>query len=280
MPLDIESLTPRAREHYLALGPRYPAVNVLAQANASLLALRQYAAALAAHGFGAPDAQRLEQARDALLTYLTTRSQAQADRKSSRSTLASARRSAREERRSARAVLEMAAAELLETQDEAAWFDVDTVLEQTRRLPGTRALPVQMQVLLQALSHSSVARLVADRGGDEIAQRLSDAHDALLATEHANAAHPEVRAATEYRNLVSGIVISLVRGANAAAAVAARRLGQPAIATAFKLVHLEPPRKKRAAAAPPPADDEPATPAGEPAPSDAAAPANEDDASD
>jgi hypothetical protein len=114
------------------------------------------------------------------------------------------------------------------------------------------------------------------RASGQIAQRLTDARDELLACDYENAAHPEVAATAENRTLLCGIAITLVRSANAAARVAARRLGQPAIAVAFKLVHLEPPRRKRAAAAPP--ADEPAAPAGEPVPSAAPAPASESSA--
>ena len=269
MAIDIESLAPRARERYLALGPRYPATAVLDQANATLLGLEHHGPALLSHGFGLADARRLQDVRDALLAYLTTRTQARAGRAASRSNHASARRNARQERRCARAVLELAVGDLLEAGADA-WLVPHTALQTTRRLSSNDALPVQMDTLYQALSHAAVAPVVAERGGAEIAQRLSDARDELLACNYENAAHPEVAATAENRNILCGIAITLVRSANAAARVAARRLGQPAIAVAFKLVHLEPPRKKRAAAAPP--ASEPARSAGEPARSDASPP--------
>jgi hypothetical protein len=261
MAVDIDSLAPRARERYLALGPRYPATAVLDQANATLLGLEHHAPALLLHGFGLADARRLRDVRDALLAYLTTRTQARAGRAASRSNHATARRNARQERRCARAVLELAVGDLLEAGADA-WLVPHTALQQTRRLASNDALPVQMDTLYQALSHAAVAPVVADRGGAEIAQRLNDARTELLAWNFENAAHPEVAATAENRNILCGIAITLVRSANAAARVAARRLGQPAIAVAFKLVHLEPPRKKRAAAAPP--ASEPAPAAGEP----------------
>jgi hypothetical protein len=270
MAVDIASLAPRAREHYLALGPRYPATAVLAQANATMLGLRQHGPALVTHGFGPSDARRLEEIRDALLAHLTTRTQARAGRQASRKTHASARRSAREERRCARAVLELAVADLLEADDDA-WLVPHTALLQTRRLSSNAVLPVQMDTLYEALIHPAVAPMIVDRGGTEIAQRLTDAREELLACNYENAAHPEVTATAEHRTLLCGMAITLVRSANAAARVAARRLGKPAIAAAFKLVHLEPPRRKRTAAAAPP--EEPPPPSSEPA-SAAAATAN------
>jgi hypothetical protein len=253
MAVDISSLAPRARERYLELGPRYPATAVLAQANATMVGLDHHGPALLKHGFGLTDARRLEQIRDALLAYLTTRTHARTERQASRSTHASARRSSREERRCARALLELAAADLLEAGDDA-WLVPHTVLLQTRRLSSNAALPAQMDTLYETLIHPAVAPVVAERGGAEIAQRLADARDELLARNFENAAHPEIAATAENRNILCGIAITLVRSANAAARVAARRLGQPAIAVAFKLVHLEPPRKKRPAAAPPPSE--------------------------
>lgn len=284
MAVDIESLAPRARERYLALGPRYPATSVLAQANATLLGLEHHGPALLSHGFGLADARRLQDVRDALLAYLTTRTQARAGRAASRSNHASARRSARQERRCARAVLELAVADMLEAGHDA-WLVPQTALQQTRRLASNDALPVQMDTLYQALSHAAVAPVVAERGGTEITRRLSDAREELLAYNYENAGHPEIAATAQNRNILCGIVITLVRSANAAARVAARRLGQPAIAVAFRLVHLEPPRKKRAAAAPPANKPVPAT--GEPARSEASTPDSaapstdgEDDTSD
>jgi hypothetical protein len=284
MAVDLESLAPRARERYLALGPRYPATAVLEQANATMLGLEHHGPALLLHGFGLADARRLRNVRDALLAYLTTRTQARAGRAASRSNHASARRNARQERRCARAVLELAVGDLLEAGADA-WLVPHTALQQTRRLASNDALPVQMDTLYQALSHAAVAPVVAERGGAEIAQRLSDAREELLACNFENAAHPEVAATAENRNILCGIAITLVRSANAAARVAARRLGQPAIAVAFRLVHLEPPRKKRAAAAPP--AEKPAPPAGEPTAPEASAPpsaaptaAGKDDPSD
>jgi hypothetical protein len=219
MAVDIASLAPRARERYLELGPRYPVTAVFEQASATMLGLRQYGPALVAHGFGPADERRLEQIREALLAHLTTRTQARAGRQASRSNHASARRTAREERRCARAALELAVADLLEAGADA-WLVPHTALQQTRRLASNDALPVQMDTLYQALSHAAVAPVVAERGGDEIAQRLSDAREELLACNYENAAHPEVAATAENRTILCGIAIALVRSANAAARVA------------------------------------------------------------
>jgi hypothetical protein len=83
-----------------------------------------------------------------------------------------------------------------------------------------------------------LAPIIAGRGGPGIITRLQTARDNLLLAIRDYAGNPDVSAVSEERNILDGIIVVNTRNAYAAARIAARRLGQPAIASAFKLVHL------------------------------------------
>jgi hypothetical protein len=254
---DFDTLAPRAREHYLGLGRRYSIKLVSAQARACVQGLALYADVLVAYGFGVEDEQRAIVLCDVLHEHATRRAQALVTRATLRQMQTLARRRARDERKCARTVLGVAARKLLE-RDVEAWQAVQATLAQTRRLRGVKALPAQMETLHRALLHPAVVPVIAARGGDAIQRRLAEARDELFAAEQACASFPELQAAAEKRDILNGMAVALLRDANTAARMAARRLAQPAIAAAFKLVHLEPPRRRGAAA--PGAPAEPATP--------------------
>lgn len=145
---------------------------------------------------------------------------------------------------------------LLEQGDEENARMVQVALDDTKKIRDEAALSMQLETLHAMLQHPVVAPLVADRGGPEIAARIQSALDKLSSTSGDHAAQTPVTAAAEQQNILDGIVVTLTRRANAAAQVAAKRLGMPSIAAAFALTHLE--RTRRGAA--PEVPEEPAEP--------------------
>jgi hypothetical protein len=158
-----------------------------------------------------------------------------------------------------RGVLGTARNLLLEAGDEDSAQMVQIALDETSRLRDEAKLPMQLETLLAMLEHPVVAPLVVRRGGPEIAARIRETLDKLTGVSADAAAASPVMAAAEQQNILDGIVVTLVRSANAAAQVAAKRLGMPSIAAAFALTHLE--RARRGSAPEEPAAPEaPGTP--------------------
>ena len=258
MTLDIDSMAAAARAHYLAIGERYATPSVLAQADKSIRGLDLHAAALVPDGFGLGDGQRLIEGRALLYAKATGKSLAVGTRKVTTSLRGSARRRSRQERRSGRIVLGTARVLLLEQGDEDTALMLKVALDQTKTLPEDARLPVQLETLHAMLVHPAVVPLVESRGGVEIAARIQATLEKLSGASGAHAAQTPVTAAAEQQNILDGIVVSLARSANAAAQVAAKRLGMPSIAAAFSLTHLEPAR--RSAAPAPEAPEAPESP--------------------
>jgi len=75
-------------------------------------------------------------------------------------------------------------------------------------------------------------------------QRIEQAHAELRATMEERAGHTPVTLEAEQRNVLAGLIVSLVRSANNAARLAARSQAMPSIAAAFKLTHLAPWRNR------------------------------------
>jgi len=67
MPLDLSTLSPKARAEYIRIGRQYGSTDTLAQANQTLAGLGKYAPELVRHGFSLGDGGRLEGARDGLI---------------------------------------------------------------------------------------------------------------------------------------------------------------------------------------------------------------------
>ena len=122
---------------------------------------------------------------------------------------------------------------------------VKTALEQTKRLRSAANLFTHLQLLHGALTHPVVVPVIATRGGDKATRRLVAARDALSQATRENAGHPEVRAKVEAREVIEGVLVSLVRSASESARLASRRLALPSIAKAFRLTHLAPWRSRR-----------------------------------
>lgn len=255
MAWSIDALAPEAREHYLALGRRYTAHQVLEQANKTLGGYAEYAAELAEDGFGAEDGQQLAELCDLLLAQVTVCSDASHARDLIKRAHVDARRSARQERRSVRLLLGIAQVKLRDSGDTEAANVVKAALEQTHRLRSPADLFKHLHLLHGALTDPAVVPVIAGRGGATATRRLIEARDALQAATRENAGHPEVRAETEAREVIEGVLVTLVRSASEAARLASRRLARPSIATAFRLKHLAPWRSRRKPTTQPP--DEP-----------------------
>jgi hypothetical protein len=246
MVLDIHSMAAAAREHYYVIGERHATASVLAQADKSIRGLELHAAALIPYGFGLGDGQRLVEGRAKLYVKATGKSQAKGTRKLTTRSRGSARRFSRQERRSVRTVLGTARNLLLESGDEQNAEMVTIALDQTSKIRNDASLPLQLETLLAVLEHPVVVPLVAERGGPDIAQRIQSTLGTLTGVSADYAAESPVTIAAEEQNILGGVVVTLVRSANAAAQVAAKRLGMPSIAAAFALTHLE--RSRRSAA--------------------------------
>ena len=239
MTLDIASLAPRARERYLAIGRRYSSEDVLAQAHKTLLAHQKYGHLLVAYGFGLHDAERVAEGRDLLHASKVGRTHVSSDRKILRNFQTGARRRARDERTCIITVLELAIDTLYENNQPEAAARVVVALDQTAvQPPKDQQLLEQLDTLEEILVDPEVVAATADRGGPDILLRLRQARADLNGTVRQSAAKPEVAAVNDERDILDGIIVSLVRAARKAARIAARHLGQPAIATEFKLTHL------------------------------------------
>ncbi len=244
MVLNIADLAPQAREDYLALGQRYGYASVLAQADKAQHGLSLYPEALLLQGFGLEDAQILGEARVALIDQCARRDQAAIARKVGARMHVNARRTARRERQSGRTMLRIAVDRLVALGAEDVARLVETALVQTRRLASVKVLPDHLHTLLTAMRHPDVASILAGRGGPQAVQRIEQAHAELRATMEERAGHTPVTVEAEQRNVLAGLIVSLVRSANNAARLAARSQAMPSIAAAFKLTHLTPWRSR------------------------------------
>jgi hypothetical protein len=260
MAIDIDGMSPEAREGFLALGERYPTPNVLAQADKVLLGLALYGSILVLYGFGAEDAEDVSEARDLLRAEDSGKVQTASERKTISQNADDVIRAARQDRLTAITVLKSSRRILRQRGNKTVLALVQSALSRARVLGEEAELPTQMQLLHATLVDPAVAPVVASRGGPEVATRLVTGYPEVLAALRDRAGHPPSRAVGERRDILDGIVVTLARSARAAARMAARALGQPSIAAAFELVHLEPPRSRRA-----PAADDPGAPSEDPA---------------
>jgi hypothetical protein len=254
MALDIDELAPEARERYHALGSQYATPNVLAQADRTRAALAKHRAALAPHGFGDEDEQELVEGHTLLRAEELGYVQAESARRVTGLTYADARWNAGEERKSSRVLLKRAYRKLHDKKQFEPARMVESALIDTRRLSADKALPGQLETLRTALSLPAVVAITAGRGGPETLQRLDTAYSDLQGVAAERAGHTPVTTASERRDILDGIVITLARAAYAAATQASRRLRQPSIAAEFELIHLRPSRSSGGATPPEPAE--------------------------
>ncbi len=238
VPVDLAAISPEARRRYIRIGRRYKTPNVLAQADQSVQALEQYGAIVALHGFGAEEQERFVDGRVMLQGRQEGKDQAVAQRSITGQTYEVAVENGKAARQTARTTLQTIDKSATEKGEIDVATLVRTALTQTSLLPEDRLLVDHLSILHTAVRAPIVVPFVISRGGVDFTQRLQTARDNLRAAQSARAGHNPVTSVAEERDLLDGMLVSLARSARDAAKAAARHLGQPSIAAAFKLNHL------------------------------------------
>ena len=260
MAIDIDSMAPDAREHYLGIGRRYVTAHVLEQGEKTLRGVAKHRPALAEEGFGPDDEQDLADAIEALRAQDTDRAQASSLRKILAQACTDEVRNAKQWRKRARAILNAGLRILRQAGDAASIRLVETVLKETKILGGEENLAKQMEMLQAVLSNPAVINVVITRGGARALSSYQDVRSALITAQGDRAAQPAVTGAAERRDILDGIVVTLARSARTAARLAARTLGQPSIAADLALTHLKRSRTDASGTDEPEAPQDPATP--------------------
>lgn len=251
MSVDIDAIAPVARKRYLGLGRRYITASVLAQAEKTMRGLGKYGPLLIEHGFGDEDGQDLATVTAALRLQDTGSAQAAGMRKMTSQTASGTFEKGKLGRRSLRTILGGTMRVLLEQGHEDTATRVKTALAETRTLRGNAALPRQLAMLLDVLTDPAVAAAAQNRGGSPAAvTRLTALQADLVNALGDRAEQSPTTSANERRDVLDGIVVTLCRQAYAAAQLASRALGQPAIEVEFELTHLTPWRSSAPASAP------------------------------
>jgi hypothetical protein len=251
MSIDLSSLSPQARSSYIRTGRQFGSPDTLAQANQTLQGLAAHGTDLVAHGFGAADAQRLTDARDALIEAGVGRTEARTEKKVTSATYLAQMKAGKAARASVLSILGACRRALHEQSGTAAADGVkqiDAALLQTRAAgDDAGALAEQLDVLRSVLVVPVVATAAKDRGGPAAVAELTDCASALRDALAARAGALGTPAETEYLDLLDGIVVTFARQARQAARAAAKRLGKPAMVADFELSKLY---DRRAGAAP------------------------------
>lgn len=105
MALDLTTLSPEARAAFIKDGARFSSEDTLEQANQTLNGYAQHGAKLVDYGFGADDAQELQDARDALISAGVGREAKRTSKKIDTAALTAAMRDGQGTRLRARAIL-------------------------------------------------------------------------------------------------------------------------------------------------------------------------------
>jgi len=242
MSLDLSTLSPSARTSYLVLGRQYSSNDTLDQAIQTLQGLAAHGADLVPHGFSAADAAQLQEARDAISAATVGRITARGGKKVTNATYLAALQSGKATRDSARAVL-LGARRTLHDLGDAASLEgvkiIDAALAQTRAAGGDgEKLASQLDTLRAAFGNAAVTSAAALRGGPAAVAELEGSATTLRSAAVGRTVSPGTPAETEHLDVLDGLIVTLARQARRAARAAAKRLGKPAIATAFELTHL------------------------------------------
>jgi hypothetical protein len=261
MPFDIESLTAEECVQYLVVGRQYATEDVLAQADKTMLGYRHYGHLLVAHGVGPDEGALMGELVGLLRETDGGHIQVVDARKLLNKTYDEAKRTAKDERINGRTLTSMCISPLNRANQGELARRATLVLEQTSRVDTDKQLIDQMKTLHDLLSVPDLAPVIANRGGPTILAGLASARTSLLAAVQERAGKPEVAAAAQRRDILDGAVVTLCRAARDASRVAARRLGQPAIAAAFKLDLL---RRSRSSTPAEPDEGDPTTELPEP----------------
>jgi hypothetical protein len=239
MTLDLNAISEGARKAYIAIGHGYGSHDTLKQADQTLAAYERHAALVEEHGFGPDDAVHLRDARDLLIAAGVTREEARTDKKVTNIALVNAVHEGKQVRTSSVSLLRRAHTALrFETTPalSALGARVEAVISSCRHSEDDAdRLATQLGQMKDALTESSIATLLARRGGPSVVARLESAITSLRAAARAHAPVPGTPVETAHLNLLDGIIVTLARDARRAARASGRR----DVADEFALRHLD-----------------------------------------
>lgn len=247
MALDLTNLSPEARAAFLKDGARFSSEDTLQQANQTLNAHAIHGTKLAEYGFGADDAQELQDARDALILAGVGREAKRTSKKIDTAALAAAMRDGQGARLRARAILQGTKRALLLAGKIETVQEIAALLAQdSEAADDAEGLAKQLDALQHILKDSVIGLAAKTRGGESAVVDLEAFAQALRDAAQAKAEPRGTPAETDALDLLDGLVVSLARLARESAEAAARDLAEPAMATAFELsaIYKKRPKKK------------------------------------
>jgi len=242
MALDLDKIPQPLRGKLIKLGEQFGSQDTLDQANQTLAAHKKHAEALKGSGFAAKHAKELEDARDGLVNAGVGRETAKGKKKATGKAYVDAMNQALAARLNARAVLAGVQEDLEGSTGAAAAAAeraVVAALSQTR-VAADKAEPLAQQLvqIRDLLQDKVVAAEAAEQGGPEAIAALEGAIAALRKADQEDVGGRGTPVETETLDLLDGVIVQRVRRARRAAVAAAKRLGNPALVEAFKLVKL------------------------------------------
>ncbi|MDI3291119.1 hypothetical protein [Polyangium sp. 15x6] len=240
MPINLETIPKTRRLTLIRLGEQFGSQDTLDQANQTLGAYEKHAPPLRMSGFGAKHAAELAGARDGLVEAGVGREAAKGKKKVTGEAYVKAYNQAATARINARTVLAGVKEDLEASgESEEATATVAAALRQTRSA-AKKAEPLAQQLALLAdtLKHPAVAAMAADQGGPEALVDVQASIPVLRKADQEDVGGRGTPVETETLDLLDGIIVQLVRRARRAALAASKRLGNPAMAEAFKLDKL------------------------------------------
>ena len=253
MDLDLSAIPSDVRAAFIKDGARFGSEDTLAQANQTLNAFALHGAKLNDYGFGAADAEELQDARDALITAGVGREAKRTHKKLDTVAYAAAIRDAQGSRLRARAVLKGAKRNLTLAGKTEAAQKIEVVLHRdSDAADDAEGLAQQLDALQALLKDSVIYGVAKNRGGSKVLPELEAHAEALREAAKTKAAPLGTPVETEKLDLLDGIIVSLARLAREAADAAARDLGEPALETAFELSAIYKKRAKKTEPAPEP----------------------------
>jgi hypothetical protein len=239
MPLDLDAIAPAARARQIKLGQGFSSQDTLDQANQTLLALAEHGAILTQYGFVAKDTQQLTDARDLLVAAGVGREAAHGKNKVTSQTLADALTNGQSSRLRARVILTGVQEDLEDSGTADAERMVKAALQQTSTTPDTaEGMATQLDLLTETLRRAEISELANERGAITAIAGLIMAGSGLRNADQSRPAGRGTPAETQRLDQIDGIIVRLTRRARKVAVVAARDLGNPALAHAFRLDKL------------------------------------------
>ncbi|HVK68629.1 MAG TPA: hypothetical protein VM694_29420 [Polyangium sp.] len=246
MAFDLKSLSPEARAAFIKDGERFGSEDTLDQANQTLNAYQAHGSKLLAFGFAPEDAAELQDARDLLIEAGVGREAKRTNKRIDAVAHTKAMRDGQGIRLRARSVLAGAKRALFLAAHAPAVQKIDVLLgRDSVAAEDAEGLAKQLDALQNVLKVPAIEDVAKSRGGPQAALDLGALAQALRDATKAKAEPRGTPVETETLDLLDGLIVSLARTAREAADVAARELGEPAIATAFELSGLYKRRAKK-----------------------------------